>query len=226
MSRYAFRDEYDDEEEEEKVVSTRKTVIARAPRSEVGRMRRARNGIRVGDKIQVVSGFSYIVDGPRTGYFCGETLIERGPAWSALEIEKCEIDQRARNSWKGSTFSRKSALLAHVREFEARTGETVDWPNRKSVEESLIVEAEQRRLREQDKAEWELVRAAKAGEEVTFRGRQYTKGGRYTHTVYHSDEEYLGHLCDATCYPAFNLTPVEGEGSPLRIVSGRMPYRR
>ena len=230
MSRYAFRDdyEYDDEEEEEKeeTVSTRKTLIARAPRSEAGRMRRARNGIRVGDKIEVISGFSYIVDGPRNGYFYGETLVKRGPAWSALEIEHCELEQRARNSWKGSIFSRKTELLADVREFEARTGETVAWPNRESIEESLILETELARLREQDKAEWALVTSASEGEAVSFRGRQYTKGGRYTHTVYHSDAEDYGDLCDATCYSAYNLIPVEGEGSPLRIVSGRMPYRR
>lgn len=67
----------EEEEEEEHDVRTVRIVIARAPRSEAGRARREKNGIKPGDKIRVVSGFSYVEGGPRTGYYRYETLIEK-----------------------------------------------------------------------------------------------------------------------------------------------------
>jgi hypothetical protein len=50
-------------------VETSKVVTARAPRTEEGRKRRARNGIKPGDLIRVTRGFKYQTGGPRLGYF-------------------------------------------------------------------------------------------------------------------------------------------------------------
>ncbi len=52
-----------------------KMVVARAPRSEAGRARRARLGINPGDRIRVTTGFDYQVNGPRTGYFRNEVPV-------------------------------------------------------------------------------------------------------------------------------------------------------
>lgn len=52
-----------------------RTVTARAPRSAAGRARRARNGIKPGDRIVAYSAFEYQINGgPRTGYFHSEWL--------------------------------------------------------------------------------------------------------------------------------------------------------
>lgn len=59
-------------------VQTTKRVIARAPRTEKGRKRRERNGIKPGDTITVESGFHYQKNGPRLGYFRRERLVRRG----------------------------------------------------------------------------------------------------------------------------------------------------
>lgn len=73
LSRNTFGADFDCECDQEKETCTVKVVIARKDR---------KNGcIRKGDKIRVTSGFTYIVDGPRTGYFRNEVLLERGPAW-------------------------------------------------------------------------------------------------------------------------------------------------
>ncbi len=57
--------------------STSKVVVARAPRSEAGRKRRARNGIKPGDLIRVTLGFQFQVGGPRLGYFRRESRALR-----------------------------------------------------------------------------------------------------------------------------------------------------
>jgi hypothetical protein len=61
-------------------VETSKVVTARAPRTEAGRKRRARNGIRPGDLIRVTRGFEYQTGGPRLGYFHKETLTQKREA--------------------------------------------------------------------------------------------------------------------------------------------------
>lgn len=60
------------------IVESNKYVIARAPRTEAGRKRRAANGIEPGDRICVTRGFEYQRGGgPRTRYFYGERLIKK-----------------------------------------------------------------------------------------------------------------------------------------------------
>lgn len=39
--------------------------------------------IRPGDRMRVVSGYGYIVGGPRTGHYRNYYRLERGPAWDA-----------------------------------------------------------------------------------------------------------------------------------------------
>jgi hypothetical protein len=51
-------------------------VTARAPRTDAGRDRRARNGIQPGERVWLVEGFTYQVrGGPRFGYFRYERAI-------------------------------------------------------------------------------------------------------------------------------------------------------
>ena len=60
------------------VVQSSKTVIARAPRTDAGRKRRAANGIEPGDRIRVTRVFDYQKNGgPRLGYFYQEYLVEK-----------------------------------------------------------------------------------------------------------------------------------------------------
>lgn len=60
------------------VVEDSKTVVARAPRSEAGRKRRAASGIEPGDRIRVTRGFEYQKGGgPRLGYYYREYLVEK-----------------------------------------------------------------------------------------------------------------------------------------------------
>lgn len=57
-------------------VSAGRWVTARAPRTDAGRARRARNGAKPGDKVWVVEGFTYQVrGGPRLGYFRHESRV-------------------------------------------------------------------------------------------------------------------------------------------------------
>ena len=227
---YSYRhdddyDDYEEEEETEKSTSATRTVVARAPRTEAGRARRARNGIRPGDKILVTSGFDYEVGGKRPRYLRSEKRLEAGPAWTDAEREGLALERRALAVSRWSGLTSQMEMLEKVREFEARTGLSVKWPARSVVEDAIVKGLEALALKELDEAEWALVTAAEAGDEVTFRGSLYRKGSWYTHTVYHSDAEYYGHLCDATCYGAWDLVPVvEGERT-LRILSSRMPRR-
>jgi hypothetical protein len=62
-------EEEDEEDEEQKNVSSVKLVIAR----------KARGSILPGDCVRVTSGFTYIEDGPRTGYYRSEALVGFGP---------------------------------------------------------------------------------------------------------------------------------------------------
>lgn len=51
-------------------------VTARAPRTDAGRARRARNGIQPGDRVWVTEGFTFQVGGARTGYFRKERAVK------------------------------------------------------------------------------------------------------------------------------------------------------
>ena len=55
-------------------------------RTKVVTARKARNAgkpyeIRPGDRVRIEYGFTYEVNGPRTGYFKRRTLLAKGPAW-------------------------------------------------------------------------------------------------------------------------------------------------
>ena len=66
-----------DEEPEDQEASTAKIVTARKarPAGPFGR------DIRVGDRVLVESGFTFIPEGARTGYFRRYSRISKGPAW-------------------------------------------------------------------------------------------------------------------------------------------------
>lgn len=64
----------------EETTGRTRRVIARAPRSEAGRKRRARNGIKPGDLIWVTRGFYFQKGGgPRLRYFTREARVNRAP---------------------------------------------------------------------------------------------------------------------------------------------------
>lgn len=130
----------------EDVRVTRK-VIARAPRSDKGRERRARNQIKPGDTITVTTGFEYQTGGgPRMGYFRHERLVEPGPAWNPVEAEAWRLSQRAlRCPYFGCEQSRK--LLADVLAFEQAHphGPEVKWANRKTVVRPIAKQDEERK---------------------------------------------------------------------------------
>jgi len=66
------------------VVQSSKTVVARAPRTEAGRKRRAANGIEPGDLIRVTRGFEYQKNGgPRLGYYYREYLVKKNQTEAA-----------------------------------------------------------------------------------------------------------------------------------------------
>jgi hypothetical protein len=78
--------EDEEEDDEERSVQRTKLVIAR----------KARGHILPGDCVRVTSGFSYLKDGPRTGYFRHESLVGYGPGHS---------DKAGQGKWpKGREF--------------------------------------------------------------------------------------------------------------------------
>jgi hypothetical protein len=70
-------EEPESDEDEELFVQTVKIVTVRKARPAFY----GKSEIRIGDRAQVTSGFTYEQNGPRTGYFRSYTLITKGPAW-------------------------------------------------------------------------------------------------------------------------------------------------
>jgi len=138
------------------VAKTTRVVAARAPRSEAGRKRRDRNGIRPGDKIKVTTGFHYQRDGgPRLGYFGRrETLVEYGPNWTPAEIEARKLSRRTQSATYYDSQSNRE-LLRDVEDFEARHphGPKVVWPKgRREVVIRAIAKTEAARKGQTQKA--------------------------------------------------------------------------
>lgn len=222
--------------------TTTRTVIARAPRSEAGRERRAKSGIRPGDKIRVTTGFEYQTGGgPRIGYVrrC-EQLVEPGPAWSADEREKWELEKQTMSgymltpSWNLAKNVRIRDFLKRAREFEERTGMTLRWKTLpgnirgpEELEAQLLKMEEAQRIREEDEAEWKVLLAAPEESEVTFRGCTYVKSKSWSHIVYHSAlEDQWGNAVDASVVGRFRLVPTDGDESDAIVITRRqMPPR-
>jgi hypothetical protein len=209
----------------ERETYTSRTVVARAPRSERGVARRARNGIRPGDTIRVTKGFKYQLGGPRGDYYMQEQLLERGSAWTEDEREQfrlgTELDKK---SW-GWTPDQVRGWLDTVTAFEARTGLKVPmwrrdrfrsrWRNLDQVRNYLA--NEDRKAREA--AEWALVAEADAGAEVMFNGASYVKGTPYTTYA------YAGWRGEGTAHTVFDLQPCAVDGRVLaRCQAKIVPY--
>jgi len=73
---YPGYDPFEDAEPETGEAETFKTVTAHKPRF-VG----TTSEIKPGDRVCVRSGFCYVVNGPRTGYFRSYRRLTKGPAW-------------------------------------------------------------------------------------------------------------------------------------------------
>jgi len=211
-----------------RVTKTRE-VVARAPRSEAGRARRAVNGIRPGDTITVTTGFEFQKNGGRVRYLAPhEVLVSRGPAWSPDEREQWELEKRTRKVGPSLSIYNFD-LVAEAREFEDRTGLRLQWgtwENAAATTEMMEQRVAKHKAREraiaQQEAEWAKVLAAQAGSEVEFRGQTWIKGESGDALIYYSRGEYYGQLCDAVVQQSFRLTP-KGGGDPVISYNGRRP---
>lgn len=82
----------DEDEDEEQSTQVSKLVIAR----------KARGRILPGDCVRITSGFTYVEDGPRTGYFKSESLVGYGPG---------HPDKAGKGTWpKGREFTPTEAV--------------------------------------------------------------------------------------------------------------------
>ena len=66
---------------EEFSAGTVKVVIARKARP--SHPYSSTSEVRVGDQVRVTSGFNYIENGPRTGYFRRYSRMVKGPGWAS-----------------------------------------------------------------------------------------------------------------------------------------------
>ena len=196
MGRYA----YDNDEVE--VTRNVRVTTARAPRTAEGIERRARNGIRPGDRIQVTSGFTYDVGGARTGYYRTEHLLNRGPNWSPVEREAEALS--ARTAMGVAT----SGLLGEIAAFEARTGQVVRWQGyipRERVEIEIKARAEAEAAAARKRAEIGAVMIAAVGATVTYDGREWVKVNDFTKILIH-DRDMM------SCTAVGAVTLRDGEG--------------
>jgi hypothetical protein len=102
-----------------------------------------------------------------------------------------------------------SSLVADVNAWEASWDSTFVWPSCSTPDE-MLSRLLHREKREAAVAEHHVACRAAKGATVTYDGRTYIKGGRFTKLIMHSNLEYAGGAGDCTAEGRFHLLAPEG----------------
>ena len=197
---------------------TYKTVVARKPRTEEGRERRERNGIRPGDTILVRTGYMYKIGGPRIKFHpVYEKIISKGPNWPDDQRAYHELKNLlVKPEWLGeSTLQKRLAQIPALARSSGSLLGTRDTALMRRMVQSYLKKVHTRLANEVRDAEWQAVRNAKPGDVVSYRGKTYRVGQPYNKTRVHSSAEYRGHFCDVSVRTQWDLVPTDGRGATI-----------
>jgi hypothetical protein len=182
----AWYEDREEPEEEEETTSRTRYVVAR----------KARGSVLPGDLVAVTTGFTYEVDGPRTGYFKHERVVGYGPGHGPEKMGKGWGTRR------GGFAAHHPEHAAFVAEREARLAAEA-----KAEQERLKAEAEARRQARE--AAHQAICRATTGSVVTYKGQEWTVGARRSKLVMHSNLEYAGGAGDCSVVGVRTLTHTE-----------------